>query len=124
MVHVPHVEGAGPDLRSQARAARGLIYASSFGQYEAAIRDQLQRMLGAGGFEQQRDILAITVNRWPHGYSYYSNPLFDGEDGGEALMQLARQPLGRVSIANSDAGWDPYLHGAVDQAWRAVAELA
>jgi spermidine dehydrogenase len=39
-------------------------------------------------------------------------------------MQLARQPLGRVSIANSDAGWDPYLHGAVDQAWRAVAELA
>ena len=124
MVHVPHVEGAGPDLRSQARAARGLIYASSFGQYEAAIRDQLQRMLGAGGFEQQRDILAITVNRWPHGYSYYSNPLFDGEDGGEAVMQLARQPLGRVSIANSDAGWDPYLHGAVDQAWRAVAELA
>lgn len=123
LVQVPHADGVGPDLRSQARAARGLVYGTSFGQYEAAIRDQLQRMLGAGGFEQQRDILAITVNRWPHGYSYYRNPLFDGADGGAAIMQLARKPLGRVSIANSDSGWDPYLHGAVDQAWRAVTEL-
>jgi spermidine dehydrogenase len=38
-------------------------------------------------------------------------------------MQRARQPLGAVAIANSDAGWDPYLHAAVDQAWRAVSEL-
>ncbi len=123
MVMVPHVDGLGGDQRAQSRAARGLVYTTTFEQYEAAIRDQLQRMLGAGGFEQQRDILAITVNRWPHGYSYYSNPLFDGEDGGESVMLRARQPLGQVSIANSDAGWDPYVHGAIDQAWRAVSEL-
>lgn len=123
MVHVPSVEGVGPDLRTQARAARGQLYATSFAQYEEKIRDQLQRMLGSGGFEQQRDILAITVNRWPHGYSWTSNSLFDGEDGGEALMHLARKPLGRVVIANSDAAWDAYLHSAIDQAWRAVGEL-
>jgi spermidine dehydrogenase len=124
MVHVPSVEGAGPDLRTQARAARGQIYATTFAQYEERIRDQLQRMLGAGGFEQQRDILAITVNRWPHGYSWASNSLCDGEDGGEALMHLARKPLGKVAIANSDAAWDAYLHSAIDQAWRAVGELS
>lgn len=123
MVQVPHAAGVGPDLRTQARAARMQIYITSFEQYEAQIRDQLQRLLGKAGFDSQRDILAITVNRWPHGYSYYSNSLFDGPDGGEAVMKAARQPLGRVAIANSDAGWDPYLHGAVDQAWRAVAEL-
>jgi hypothetical protein len=27
-------------------------------------------MLGEGGFEPTRDIAAITVNRWPHGYAY------------------------------------------------------
>ncbi len=123
LVHVPHAAGVGPDLRTQARAARMQIYTTTFAQYEAQLRDQLQRVLGGGGFEHQRDILAITVNRWPHGYSYYSNPLFDGPDGGVAAMQRARQPLGAVSIANADAGWDPYLHGAVDQAWRAVSEL-
>ena len=34
-------------------------------------------MLGAGGFLSARDIVAITVNRWPHGYAYEYNPLFD-----------------------------------------------
>ena len=27
-------------------------------------------MLGPGGFDAGRDIAAITVNRWGHGYSY------------------------------------------------------
>ena len=37
------------------------------------------RILGAGGFDPARDITAITVNRWPHGYAYEYNPLFDPE---------------------------------------------
>ena len=38
-------------------------------------------------------------------------------------MEAARQPIGRVTIANSDAGWDAYAHVAIDQADRAVREL-
>ena len=45
----------------------------------AKIRGQLARILGPGGFDQERDITAITVNRWPHGYAYEYNPLFDPE---------------------------------------------
>lgn len=123
LVQVPHADQVATDLRSQARAARMQLYTRSFADYEAQLRDQLQRVLGAGGFEHQRDVLAITVNRWPHGYAYYSNSLFDGPDGGAAIMRLARQPVGNVAIANADAGWDPYLHTAVEQAWRAVQEL-
>ena len=33
-----------------------------------------------GGFSSGRDIAAITVNRWPHGYGYVENSLFDGDD--------------------------------------------
>jgi spermidine dehydrogenase len=33
------------------------------------------RTLGAGGFDPATDIIAITVNRWPHGYAYEYNPL-------------------------------------------------
>lgn len=39
-------------------------------------------------------------------------------------MNLARQPLGRVSIANSDAAWSAYAHAAIDEAHRAVGEVA
>ena len=44
----------------------------SFTDYEREVREHLAGMLGGGGFDSGRDILAITVNRWPHGYSYDS----------------------------------------------------
>ena len=47
-------------------------------------------------FSSAHDIAAITVNRWPHGYGYATNSLFDGADY-EDTLTLARQPFGRVS---------------------------
>ena len=50
------------------------------------------------------------------------NSLFDGDDY-EKTVERARQTVGRVAIANSDAGGDAYAHLAIDQAARAVREL-
>ena len=80
-------------------------------------------MLGPGGFTSERDITAITVNRWPHGYGYVANSLFDPDDYEDRVLRVARQPFGRVAIANSDAGGDAYAHLAIDAAARAVQEL-
>ena len=124
MVYVPTSPNSGMNARDQARAGRGRLYGQTFEQLEAQLRDQLQRMLGPGGFNHETDILAITVNRWSHGYAYFSNSLFDDADESEALMNLARKPLGHVSIANSDAAWSAYAHAAIDEAYRAVGEVA
>ena len=94
----------------------------TFADFEARIRDELDRMLGPGGFSSVRDIAAITVNRWPHGYGYVANSLFDGDDY-EEVMNARAAEVGRVAIANSDAGGDAYAHLAIDQAARAVREL-
>jgi spermidine dehydrogenase len=32
--------------------------------------------------------------------------------------------VGRIAMANSDAGWSAYAHSAIDEAARAVEELA
>ena len=82
----------------------------TFADFEARIRDELDRMLGPGGFSSARDIAAITVNRWSHGYGYVENSLFDGDDYARPSWSAARQPVGRVAIANSDAGGDAYAH--------------
>jgi spermidine dehydrogenase len=79
-------------------------------------------MLGPGGFNAGRDIAAITVNRWSHGYSYTANSLYEDKDD-ETVMEAARATVGHVAIANCDAQWDPYAHSAIDQAARAVREL-
>jgi len=95
----------------------------TFADFEERIRDDLDRMLGPGGFSSARDIAAITVNRWPHGYSYVANSLFDPDDYDDTVLKVARQPFGPVAIANTDAGGDAWVHYAIDQADRAVREL-
>ncbi|MCF5024416.1 NAD(P)-binding protein [Pseudomonas lurida] len=124
MVYVPTSPNSGMNARDQARAGRGKLYGQTFEQLEAQLRDQLQRMLGPGGFDHERDILAITVNRWSHGYASFSNSLFDDAEEDTAWMNLARKPVGHVAIANSDAAWSAYAHAAIDEAYRAVSEVA
>jgi spermidine dehydrogenase len=121
--HVPTAPNQGLNMREQFRIGRASLYKLAFADYEAVIRDEMTRMLAGGGFDFDRDVAAITVNRWPHGYAYTPNTLFDDPEKQDKLMKLARRPLGRITIANSDSGWDAYTHTAIDQAHRAVMEL-
>jgi spermidine dehydrogenase len=106
------------------RAGRAKLYATTFETFERTIRDQLARALGEGGFDPARDVEAITVNRWPHGYSYEYMSLFDPEwAAGQAPHEIGRQPFGNIHIANSDAGAFAYTNEAIDQGWRAISEI-
>jgi spermidine dehydrogenase len=122
MLRVPTQPGL--KEKEQNKVGRADLLATPFATFERNIRDQLARTLAAGGFDPARDIEAITVNRWPHGYAPEFNPLFD------PLLPPDQQPnaigrarFGRITIANSDAGRAAYTDSAIDQAHRAVREL-
>ena len=53
------------------------MYRTTFETYERNIRTHLARVLGDGGFDPVRDIAAITITRWPHGYATSVNALVD-----------------------------------------------
>jgi spermidine dehydrogenase len=115
----------GRPARQQHSMGRRELFTTTFETMERKIREQLERTLGAGGFDPARDIAAITVNRWPHGYAYEYNSLFDSFwlEGGEIPCEVARKQYGRIAIANADAGAYAYTDEAINQAWRAVVEL-
>jgi spermidine dehydrogenase len=115
----------GLPCKDQYRAGRWELLATPFETFERNIHDQLGRMLGGGGFDPAKDIEAITVNRWPHGYSYEYNPLFEPLDrpDSERPCVIGRQPFGRIHIANSDADGHAYTNIAIDQGHRAVQEI-
>ena len=81
-------------------------------------------MFAGSGFEVQRDIAGIVLNRWGHAYLNPQPGFFFGRDGQPAPREILRRaPFGRIAFANTD------LAGAMDhrcsilEAQRAVRQL-
>ena len=126
MGHMPAPKGDGTQSgRDLCLLGRRQLLTTSFSEYEAAIKQQLTGMYGRYGFDADRDIEAITLNRWSHGYAYEYMQLHDPEwEKGQAPHELGRQPLGRISIANSDSEAKAYVQNAISAAIRAVDEVS
>jgi spermidine dehydrogenase len=114
----------GAARQDQYRAGRYELQMTKFDAIEHATREQLQRMLSGGGFDAARDIVAITVNRWAHGYAYEYDWYSDRDlPAGPRPNVIGRKPFGSITIANSDSAARAYTDAAIDEAWRAVNEL-
>jgi spermidine dehydrogenase len=133
-VHLYRIPLPGGDLppREQYRLGRHDLLATSFETFERNIREQLGRILKEGGFDPARDIKAITVNRWPHGYAmgydYESETLMWGGASErwpdeKKLWLTGRQRFGRIAFANTDAAATAMTEAAVEQGYRATREL-
>ncbi len=125
ILHLSSAFGAsGLAPADQFRAGRARLLGTGYEEIEADIVNFLDQLLGDADFKAARDVAAITVNRWPHGYAYGHYPLHDPESTqGQAPFEIGRATWGSVAIANSDAGGRAYLDEAIDQAHRAVNEL-
>jgi spermidine dehydrogenase len=124
MIRAANGSVRGLPAREQFRNGRMELLQTPFEALELQTRKQLAETLGAGGFDAARDIKGITVNRWPHGYAYEYIELWDLDYApGQAPHEIARRPLGRIAIANSDAEAHAYVDSAIDAAYRAVQEL-
>ena len=120
----------GRPASDQWRAGRAELLTTTFETFEMKIRDQLGRMFSEGGFDAARDIEAITVNRWPHGYAYGHDPetgqfawMLDELPPERSPWIAARKTFGRIAIANSDATADAMTEGAFEAAQLAVETL-
>jgi spermidine dehydrogenase len=115
---------AGLSEHEQNRVGRAELLATPFATFEHEIRSQLTRTLAGTGFDPARDIEAITVNRWPHGYAPEFNSLFDPHlPPAQRPEVIGRARFGRIAIANSDSAAAAYTDAAIEQAHRAVSEL-
>ncbi len=123
MCHVPWV----PDIQGPAqwREGRQRLLRTPYTEFEYHVKTQLSQALGKFGFDPDRDIHAITVNRWPHGYAYSPDLIWEPDYASEADKPWVkgRQPVGRIHIANSDAAAAANTNAAITEAHRAVDEI-
>lgn len=133
VLHLTRVPGepGNKSARAQFTAGKRDLLATSFETFERNVRDQLSRILAPGGFDAARDIAAITVNRWPHGYAYGHDPetdriAFEPNTWPEEKRNWVSgsRPFGNISIASTDAASNAMTESAIEEAHRAVDDLS
>lgn len=113
---------AGKTARDMYRSGRRHLNGQDYKALETEMLDQLRGIYAAAGESLDDVLAAVTLNRWAHGYSYEQAGLYDSDSSAEKTAETMQKRVGNIFIAGSDAAWMPYVHGAVDQAYRAVAE--
>ena len=121
---IPNTPGEGLSAREQFVSGRTKLYQLSFDDFEKDTFRHLDGALKKGGLDVERDVAGLTINRWPHGYAYEYNELYDRPEWNveNGPHVVGRAQMGRISIANSDASAYAYIDGAIDAADRAVNE--
>jgi spermidine dehydrogenase len=114
----------GHSTEEQGNMGRAEMMRTPFAEYETKIRDQFADMFSPFGFDAQRDIAGLILNRWGHAYLSPQPGFFFGQEGKPAPREtIRRAPFGRIAFANTD------LAGAMDhrysilEAKRAVEQV-
>ncbi|MEM7002021.1 MAG: NAD(P)-binding protein [Pseudomonadota bacterium] len=131
VLHLQHVPlEPGLPAADQFRAGRQKLLSTTLADFQQQARNQLQRMFKKYGFDADRDIAAITVNRWAHGYAFSADPQtgkvnwWPGMQPDEQTPWItARQRVGNMAIAGSDAASNAMAEAAIEEAMRAVQSL-
>ncbi|NKB39041.1 MAG: NAD(P)-binding protein [Gammaproteobacteria bacterium] len=113
----------GLPAKEQAAAIRWELLSKSYADIETAVRKQLANMFGPLGFDDEKDIAGIIVNRWGHSYVAPVPGMFHGNDGKLALQQIIDQPFGRIAFGHSEHNGLQEWFGAVEHGERAARQI-
>jgi spermidine dehydrogenase len=115
-----------PGLPIEEQTVRGRteLLTTPFRTYERAIREQFTALFGKAGFDADRDIAGVILNRWGHAYLSPQPGFFFGTGGKPGPGEVLRQnPYGRLAFANSDLSGIMDHRMSILEARRAVSQI-
>lgn len=114
----------GKSIHEQVSRGRAELLSTSFRDYEKRIREQLTMMFSGTGFDANRDITGLILNRWGHAYASPQPGFFFGANGKSAPGEVLRnKPVGRIAFANSDVTGIMDHRMSIIEAERAVKQV-
>jgi len=113
----------GLPVDQQTVSARMRMFELSYADVEKKVKEQFTKMFAAGGFDANRDIAGIVLNR--HGHAYVVTPpgFFFGKDGQPAPSDIIRKPHGRIGFAHAELLGYQMWEGAVNEGERAAEQM-
>ena len=114
-----------PELpaKVQGELLRWEMFSTSYADYERRIRRQMTTLFDAGGFDPERDIAGITLNRWGHAYNVPQPGFFHPANGEASPSDVLRAGYGRIFFAHSELRGLQAFAGANAEGYRAARQV-
>ena len=113
----------GLPIEEQGERGRRKMLQSSYAEYEARIVGQLRRLFTKSGFDAERDVAGIILNRWLYAYVNPQPGFYFGRDGNPAPPDVIRQPFGRIAFAHAELNGHQHWVAAVAEGRRAARQM-
>ena len=112
----------GHSIKEQGQLGRLELLNKSYAEYEQMIVEQMTKMFATAGFDAERDISGIVLNRWGHAYISPQPGFHFGKDGNEAPREIIRKGFGRIQFGHSELSGYMSHTRALDEGSRAAAD--
>ena len=92
----------GYSVKEQGQLGRLELLNKSYAEYEQIIVEQMTSMFASSGFDANRDIAGIILNRWGHAYISPQPGFHFGKNGNDAPREIVRKGFGRIQFGHSE----------------------
>ena len=92
----------GYTAKEQGPIGRAELLSKSYADYEKEIIGQMNKMFSDSGFDAERDIAGIVLNRWGHAYISPQPGFHFGKDGKAAPKDVVKNGFGRIQFGHSE----------------------
>lgn len=114
----------GLPIDDQTKRGRYELLSTPFRDYERQIRATLTDMFSGSGFDANRDIAGIVLNRWGHALLAPQPGFFFGKDGNAPPRDIIRaRPVGRIAFSHTDLGGSSDHQHSILESSRAVRQV-
>jgi spermidine dehydrogenase len=114
----------GHPIAAQGAMGRAELLSKSYRDYETEIVEQMTAMFAAYGFDAQRDIAGIVLNRWGHAYISPQPGFHFGTDGNPAPKDMIREGYGRIQFGHSELdGYMSHTNALTEGSRAAIAAM-
>ena len=114
----------GHAIAAQGAIGRAELLGKSYSDYEKEIVQQMTHMFADYGFDAQRDIAGIVLNRWGHAYISPQPGFHFGKDGNESPKDIVKKAYGRIQFGHSELdGYMSHTNALTEGSRAAIAAM-
>lgn len=113
----------GLPAKEQGERGRRKLLETSYAEYETQIIRQMKRLFAKSGFDAEKDIAGIILNRWLYAYVNPQPGFYSGKGGKPAPPEVIRRPFGRIAFGHAEINGHQHWAAAVEEGRRAARQV-